>query len=115
MLDTAANIAMQIIGFVIGRALSPTKTRDESFRNLLYIFVEDFVRSFDCPEWPAAELLLRLILFKMIRLLEVEKTTSTVKLMAVDVLGLMGAAISSLNFNIRHYSTAVANYAILWK
>ncbi|KAH6668494.1 sister chromatid cohesion C-terminus-domain-containing protein [Halenospora varia] len=102
MLDTAANIAMQITGFIIGRALSPTKTRDESFRNLLYIFIEDFVRSFDCPEWPAAELLLRLILFKMIRLLEVEKTTTTVKLMAVDVLGLMGAAISSLNFNIRH-------------
>jgi cohesin loading factor subunit SCC2 len=101
MLDTAANIAMQIIGFVIGRALSPTKNRDESFRNLLYIFVEDFVRSFDCPEWPAAEVLLRFILFKMIRLLEVEKTTSTEKLMAVDVLGLMGAAISSLNFNIR--------------
>ncbi|KAH7418634.1 sister chromatid cohesion C-terminus-domain-containing protein [Cadophora sp. MPI-SDFR-AT-0126] len=102
LLDTATNIAMQIIDFVIGRALSPTKTRDESFRNLLYIFVEDFVRSFDCPEWPAAELLLRLILFKMIRLLEAEKTTSTVKLMAVDVLGLMGAAISGLNFNIRH-------------
>jgi cohesin loading factor subunit SCC2 len=102
LLDTATNIAMQIIGFVIGRALSPTKTRDESFRNLLYIFVEDFVRSFDCPEWPAAELLLRLILFKMIRLLEAEKTTSTVKLMAVDILGLMGAAISGLNFNIRH-------------
>ena len=102
LLDTATNIAMQIIGFVIGRALSPTKTRDESFRNLLYIFVEDFVRSFDCPEWPAAELLLRLILFKMIRLLETDKTTSTVKLMAVDILGLMGAAISGLNYNIRH-------------
>ena len=67
MLDTAANIALQIIGFVIGRALSPTKNRDESFRNDLYIFVEDFVRSLDCPEWPAAEVLLRLILFKMIR------------------------------------------------
>ena len=102
MIDNAANIAMQIIGFVIGRALSPTKTRDKSFRNLLYIFVEDFAKSFDCPEWPAAELLLRLILFKMIRLLEAEKTTSTVKLMAVDVLGLMGAAMSSLIFNIRH-------------
>jgi cohesin loading factor subunit SCC2 len=102
LLDTATNIAMQIIGFIIGRALSPTKTGDESFRNLLYFFVEDFVRSFDCPEWPAAELLLRLILFKMIQLLEADKTTSTVKLMAVDVLGLIGAAISGLNFKIRH-------------
>jgi cohesin loading factor subunit SCC2 len=102
LLDTATNFAMQIIGFVIGRALCPTKTRDESFRNLLYIFVEDFVRSFDCPEWPAAELLLRLILFKMIQLLETDKTTSKVKLMAVEILGLMGAPISGLNYNIRH-------------
>ncbi|KFZ23285.1 hypothetical protein V502_02245 [Pseudogymnoascus sp. VKM F-4520 (FW-2644)] len=102
LLETAANIAMQIVDFVIGRALHPTETRDESFRNSLYIFVEDFIRSFDCPEWPAAEILLRLILFKMIKLLESDETTSTVKLMAVDILGLIGAAISGLNFNIRH-------------
>ncbi|KAL5350948.1 Sister chromatid cohesion protein 2 [Pseudogymnoascus australis] len=102
LLETATNIATQITDFVIGRAISSSKIREESFRNLLCIFVEDFARSFDCPEWPAAELLLRLILFRMIRLLEADETTSTVKLMAVDVLGLIGTAISGLNFNIRH-------------
>lgn len=102
LLETATKTATQIICFVIGRAISSDKTGDESFRNLLYIFVEDFARCFECPEWPAAELLLRLILFKMIQLLEADKSTSAVKLMAVDVLGLMGAAISRLNFNIRH-------------
>lgn len=104
LLRTATNIATQIICFVIGRAISSDEARDESFRNLLCIFVEDFARCFECPEWPAAELLLRLILFKMIQLLEADKSTSAVKLMAVDVLGLMGAAISRLNFNIRHTS-----------
>ena len=106
LLDIATNIAMQIMDFVVGRALSPGKIRDESYRNLLHILLEDFVKSLDCPEWPAAELLLRLLLFKMIRLLEADKTTPTVKLMAVDVLGLIGAAISSLNFNIRHPATS---------
>ncbi|KFY26359.1 hypothetical protein V491_01340 [Pseudogymnoascus sp. VKM F-3775] len=102
LLETATKTATQIIDFVIGRAIGSDKTRDESFRNLLCIFVEDFALSFDCPEWPAAELLLRLILFKMIQLLDADETTSTVKLMAVDVLGLMGAAISRLNVEVRH-------------
>ncbi|KAL5346662.1 Sister chromatid cohesion protein 2 [Pseudogymnoascus australis] len=106
LLETATTIAMQIVGFVIDRALDPTETRDESFRNSLYIFVEDFIRSFDCPEWPAAEILLRLTLFKMTRLLESDETTSTVKLMAVDILGLIGAAIARLRFNIRHIANS---------
>ncbi|KFX99911.1 hypothetical protein V490_01562 [Pseudogymnoascus sp. VKM F-3557] len=101
LLERAKNTATQIIGFVIGRAISSEKTRDESFRNLLCILVGDFARSVDCPEWPASELLLRLTLFKMIQLLEADKTPSTVKLMAVDVLGLIGAAISRLNLDIR--------------
>ncbi|KFY01493.1 hypothetical protein O988_02715 [Pseudogymnoascus sp. VKM F-3808] len=102
LLKTATNFATQITDFVIGRAISSSRVRDESFRNLLCIFVEDFARSLDCPEWPAAELLLRLILFRMIRLLEADKTTSAVKLMAVDILGLIGTAISGLSFSIRH-------------
>jgi len=71
------------------------------FRNLLYLFVKDFVVSLNCPEWPAAKLLLRLLLFRMVRLLGGDKTALLVKNIAINIFSMIGEAISRLNLDVQ--------------
>ena len=90
-----------MVGFIVNRAVKSTKTGDAPYRNLLDLFVEDFITCLNSIEWPAAELLLRLLLFKMVQLAEGEKTPAPAKNMALDLLGSMGAAISDLISHVR--------------
>jgi cohesin loading factor subunit SCC2 len=72
--------------------MKSTKTGDAPYRNLLDLFVEDFITCLNSPDWPAAELLLRLFLFKMVSLAEGEKTPAPARNMALDLLGLDGSS-----------------------
>jgi cohesin loading factor subunit SCC2 len=100
LLHTTKHNATYVINFFVGRAFS-TQTRDVSFCNLLSLFVEDFVASLQCPEWPCAELLLRLLLFRMVPLAEGRKTAPWARTLALEFIGLMATAISSLNSVVR--------------
>ncbi len=107
LLDTAIRNATYVVSFIVNRAMKSTKTGDAPYRNLLDLFVEDFITCLNSMDWPAAELLLRLFLFKMVSLAEGEKTAAPAKNMALDLLGLMGAAISELNSHVRKTSTSL--------
>ncbi|KAN0096308.1 hypothetical protein V8E51_015113 [Hyaloscypha variabilis] len=107
LLDTARANAVWVVNYIVTRAMKSTKTGDTPYRNLLDLFVEDFITCLNSPEWPAAELLLRLFLFKMVSLAEGDKTLSLARNMALDLLGLMGAAISELNSHIRKTCTSM--------
>ncbi|TVY22746.1 Protein rad9 [Lachnellula hyalina] len=107
LLDTAKTNASYVVGFIVGRAMKSTKTGDAPYRNLLDLFVEDFITCLNSPDWPAAELLLRLFLFKMVHLAEGDKTPAPAKNMALDLLGLMGSAISELNSHVRKTATSL--------
>jgi cohesin loading factor subunit SCC2 len=109
LLDTAIRNATYVVSFIVNRAMKSTKTGDAPYRNLLDLFVEDFITCLNSTDWPAAELLLRLFLFKMVSLAEGEKTPAPAKNMALDLLGLMGAAISELNSHVRKTSTSLEN------
>ncbi|TVY50165.1 Protein rad9 [Lachnellula cervina] len=107
LLDTAKTNASYVVGFIVGRAMKSTKTGDAPYRNLLDLFVEDFITCLNSPDWPAAELLLRLFLFKMVHLAEGDKTPAPAKNMALDLLGLMGSAISELSSHVRKTATSL--------
>jgi cohesin loading factor subunit SCC2 len=109
LLDTAASNAKYVVNFIVARATNSTKTGDTPYRNLLDLFVEDFITCLSSTDWPAAELLLRLFLFKMVNLAEGEKTPAPAKNMALDLLGLMGAAISELNSSVRRTASTLEN------
>lgn len=106
LLETAKQSAQYVVGYIVGRAMTSTKTGDTPYRNLLDLFVQDFITCLSSTDWPAAELLLRLFLFKMVSLAEAEKTPAPAKNMALDLLGEMGAAISHLNSHVRNTSAA---------
>ncbi|KAF7854490.1 uncharacterized protein EAF02_011665 [Botrytis sinoallii] len=109
LLESATQNTGYVVNFIVSRAIKSTKNGDTPYRNLLDLFVEDFVTCLNSPDWPAAELLLRLFLFKMVQLAEAEKTPAPAKNMALDLLGSMGAAISELHFHVRKSAASLEN------
>lgn len=107
LLTTAKTNATYVVGFIVSRAMKSTKSGDTPYRNLLDLFVEDFITCLNSTDWPAAELLLRLLLFKMVGLAEGDKTPVPAKNMALDLLGMMGAAISELNSHVRKTASSL--------
>ncbi|KAH7355114.1 hypothetical protein BKA65DRAFT_234187 [Rhexocercosporidium sp. MPI-PUGE-AT-0058] len=109
LLDTAKANATYVVAFIVNRAMKSTKSGDAPYRNLLDLFVEDFITCLNSTDWPAAELMLRLFLFRMVQLAEGDKTPAPAKNMALDLLGLMGAAISELKAHIRKTANSLEN------
>ncbi|KAK0637257.1 hypothetical protein B0T17DRAFT_481952 [Bombardia bombarda] len=107
LMDTARRDASYVVNFIVGRALKSTKSGDTPYRNLLDLFVEDFTSCLDNPDWPAAELLLRLLMGYMVKLVDGDKTGVVAKNMALELLGIMGAAISKLRGYVRKTASAL--------
>lgn len=93
---TARENAHHVISFMVGRAIKSTKTGESPFRRILENFLEDLTTCLESPDWPASELLLRLLMASMMNLIDGERTAAPAKNMALEILGTMGAAISKL-------------------
>ncbi len=104
LLDSAQNSAQYVVQFLVSRAVKSTKTGDDPYRVLLDIFTEDFLTVLEAPEWPASALLLRFLLTSLMSLAAGEKSAAPAKNMALDVLGLMGAALSDIISRLRRMS-----------
>lgn len=109
LLESATQNTGYVVNFIVSRAIKSTKNGDTPYRNLLDLFVEDFITCLNSTDWPAAELLLRLFLFKMVQLAEADKTPAPAKNMALDLLGSMGAAISELHSYVRKTAASLEN------
>lgn len=107
--DDAARNAQYVIRFYVQRAITAPKTGDQPHRHLLDMFAEDLIMVLGLPEWPAAELLLRALLVRMIDIAENKKYNTPAKSMALELLGLMGSAISDLVSTTRHKAATLEN------
>ncbi|OAA62309.1 Armadillo-type fold protein [Cordyceps fumosorosea ARSEF 2679] len=103
--DTASRNASYVINFIVKRAIGSTKSGDTPYRNLLDLFVDDFTVCLDSPDWPCAELLLRLLMLRMVQLFEGQRTAVPAKNMALELLGSMSAAISRLRSHVKRTAT----------
>ncbi|KAJ6436756.1 restless-like transposase [Purpureocillium lavendulum] len=102
----ATRTASYIIHFMVNRAVGTTKTRDAPYRSLLDVFVEDLTSCLGSPDWPSAELLLRLLMFMMVQLTEAPNTAAPTSNMALELLGTMSAAISRLRSQVKQTAGA---------
>ncbi|KAG9244691.1 hypothetical protein BJ878DRAFT_440888 [Calycina marina] len=109
LVDGTKSNASYVVNFIVSRAMNSTKTGDAPYRNLLDLFVDDFITCLKSPEWPAAELLLRLLMYKMVQLAEGDKIPAPAKNMALDLLGSMGAAVSDLRSHTRKTAAPLQN------
>lgn len=103
--DGAYRNATYVVNFIVKRALKSTKSGDTPYRNLLDLFVEDFTTCLDSPDWPAAELLLRLTMYMMFQQMDGDKNAAPARNMALELLGVMAAAISKLRSHVRKTAT----------
>ncbi|KAI0843195.1 ARM repeat-containing protein [Hypoxylon sp. FL0890] len=103
--DGAYRNATYVVNFIVKRALKSTKSGDTPYRNLLDLFIEDFTTCLDSPDWPAAELLLRLTMYIMFQQVDGDKNAAPARNMALELLGLMAAAISRLRSHVRKTAT----------
>ncbi|KAM7216012.1 Sister chromatid cohesion C-terminus domain containing protein [Rhypophila decipiens] len=109
LIDTARLNASYVVNYIVNRALKSTKSGDEPYRNLLDLFVEDFTSCLDNPDWPGAGLLLMILTSRMFTLVDDNNKASTVtaKNMALELLGVIGAAISKLRAHVRKTANAM--------
>ncbi|KAL8927338.1 MAG: hypothetical protein Q9172_001417 [Xanthocarpia lactea] len=93
--NNAAKDAQYVMGYFVRRAMTASKTGDQPYRHLLDMFAEDMISVLTNAEWPAAELLLNVLMSIMMNITE-NKSTAPAKNMALEFLGMMGSAISEL-------------------
>ena len=105
--DAVVSNAQYIVGWLVTRASTASKTGDQPHRVLLDMFVGDLVSVLNIPEWSAAELLLRALVSKMDYIANSEKTTAPMKNMALEVLGVAGSAVSDVTTHARQLAKAL--------
>lgn len=99
LFEASVRSAQDIVSYLVSRASKTTKTGDSPYRNVLDLFIEDLVAMLPSPEWPASELMLRMLSRFMINLANNDKSAAT-KNMALESLGVMGSAISELKASV---------------
>ncbi|GCB20839.1 protein rad9 [Aspergillus awamori] len=105
--DNAVRSAQYIVKFIVQRAMTSTKTGDQPYRNIFDLFTEDLISVLGSTDWPAAELLLRIMASHMVGIAEQDKSSATAKSMALELLGWMGSAISDLIVTAQHLLPAM--------
>ncbi|KAL4896228.1 putative sister chromatid cohesion protein Mis4 [Aspergillus ambiguus] len=105
--DNAVRSAQYIVKFIVQRAMTSTKTGDQPYRNILDLFTEDLISVLGSTDWPAAELLLRIMASHMVGIADLDKSAATAKSMALELLGWMGSAISDLIVTAQHLLPAM--------
>lgn len=94
--DAALKDAYYMINYLLQRAMTSTKTGDTPYRNLLDIFTEDFLGVLGNTDWPAAEMLLRALLTRLLEIGESKTSSAPSKSMALELMGSMATRITGL-------------------
>lgn len=108
--DNAVRSAQYIVKFIVQRAMTSTKTGDQPYRNILDLFTEDLISVLGSTDWPAAELLLRIMASQMVGIADLDKSPATAKSMALELLGWMGSGISDLIVTAQHLLPAMEEF-----
>ena len=101
--------ASYVVKVLIQRALATSKSSDEPYRKLLDIFTEDFLCVLGSSDWPAAELLLRTLIMHMIGIVENQKSSGPSRVLALEILGVMGSGILGMQIGARSAAASLAS------
>ncbi|KAI9725197.1 MAG: Sister chromatid cohesion protein 2 [Chrysothrix sp. TS-e1954] len=102
-----------VANFIIQRAMSTKKSDDQPYRELLDIFVQDFVGLLGNALWPSAELLLRALLTQLVGIATNDKSAVPAKNLALDLMGSMGSGITELRLSVQRTIRGLENSANL--
>ena len=102
--DAALKDSYYMINYLLQRAMTSTKTGDQPYRNLLDIFTEDFLSVLGSTDWPAAELLLRALLTRLLEISNSNKSSAPSKSMALETMGSMATRITAIRLQAQQAS-----------
>jgi cohesin loading factor subunit SCC2 len=105
--DAALRDASYIVRTLIKRASITAKNSDEPYRKLMDIFTEDFLNVLGSSDWPAAELLLRVMLSNFIALAEDPKKPVPARNLGLELMATMASGIRALQMQTRNASRNV--------
>lgn len=94
--DASFKDARYMVDYLLQRAMTSTKTGDQPYRNLLDIFTEDFLSVLGNTDWPAAEMLLRALLLRLLEISDSKTSAAPAKSMALELMGSMATRITAL-------------------
>ena len=79
---------------LLQRAIGKSKSNNEvPFRRLLDVFTEDFINVLGSSDWPAAEVLLRQIVARLMQIADDGKQPAPARTLALELLGTIGSGI----------------------
>lgn len=105
--EGANNHALYIVKNLLSRALGTSKSSDEPYRKLLDIFVDDFINVLGFSDWPAAEVLLRALVVRLINIVELPKASAPFRTLALELLGTIGSAIIDIQSYVSNAAKAL--------
>ncbi|GAB7346838.1 hypothetical protein MBLNU459_g1926t1 [Dothideomycetes sp. NU459] len=110
--DAAYKDVYYVINYLLQRAMTSTKSGDQPYRNLLDIFTEDFLGVLGSTDWPAAEMLLRVLLLKLFEITEDgSKSSAPAKAMALELMGTMASRITELRLHAQSAARSIGSDA----
>lgn len=109
--DSTWKNASYMINYLLNRAMTSTKSGDTPYRNLLDIFTEDFLSVLGNTDWPAAEMLLRALLQRLIETIDDSKSPAPAKSMALELMGTMASRITELRLHTQQAARTPNNDA----
>ncbi|EME40833.1 hypothetical protein DOTSEDRAFT_82361 [Dothistroma septosporum NZE10] len=93
LIGSARANASFIVRNLVERALSTSKASDEPFRRLLDIFTEDFLNVLGTTDYPAAELILRVLVSQLLDIADSPKKPAPARTLALELIGIIGCGI----------------------
>lgn len=100
--ENSVGSAQYITKFIVQRAMVSTKTGDQPYRNLLDLFTEDLISVLGSMDWPASQLLLRILASQLVGIADHKQSGANAKNMALELLGWMGSAITDLTIGAQN-------------
>ena len=105
--ESSITTVQHIIGYLVKRASTASKAGETPHRHLLDMFVEDLITVVASAAWPAAELLLRALVSKMVEILDSLQSAAPAKTMALEILGTVGSTILDLTAEARQIANSL--------
>ncbi|KAJ1967681.1 Sister chromatid cohesion protein 2 [Dispira parvispora] len=93
ILDAASSSAGYVVKFLLSRCTKSKQANEGEYRALLENFMDDVLSLLGLPEWPAAELILRIFTKHLMGYVDDKKADNGLKGLAIEYLGAVAARI----------------------
>nr|POE98771.1 protein rad9 [Quercus suber] len=105
--ESVKSVAGHIASHLVTRALTTSKSGEDPHRRLLDIFTEDFLNVLGSPDWPAADVILRILTSHMLGLIRDPKSTVPSRALALELIGTIASGVLQLRLSAHSMAKSI--------